>query len=405
MTVDQSNSSIFPSKTAVLGGSFLLLALFSGILGGALALPVFRTSPTEGMVVAHAVLMTFFVMCPAVLGGVACCSLPKLLGGDRMMLPTASVIGWGLLACGVLSLPVSPAIGLALWALGIGGVAMDVIATVLEGRQVRFRELAPLAWSLLALSMALIVVVPVLLALLVKGVAPITVVEKLRVPEMSMMLIPALGIVAQTLFGGAASRHGLTHRVAPYAFIVMGLVGPLLWADALFGGVPGYYETLALIVGQVVPGGSILFALCRDSWSHSLRYRASVLWSLGAVALLAVGWGVALFPELMAGHGMGEEFGHQAAVFGALLALSGAFYAWFARDRAVGSLWYEGAGSVHALLTFAGALCTLVPQWEELAVALMTASLVGYFYLGMAAWKRVLQNYMRAASSVVVKRG
>lgn len=378
-----------------------------------MALPIFRIHPSEGMVVAHAVLMTLFVMCPAVLGGLAQCYLPKMLGCTRMMLPMASVCGWGLLALGVLILPFSPVAGLALWGVSMLAVACDVIATVLEGREKRFREFPPLVWAFLAMSMALLVMVPVVLALLVKGVSPMLIIQQLRLPEMSLMLIPAVGIVAQTLTVGLTPAHAFTIRIAPYALSFMGLMGPLLWADMLFGGIPSHFSILIIMMGQVIPGLCILLALCKDSWSHSMNHGVAVSWSLGAVIIMAIGWVGMLFPHMLFGllpahvapniaYG---EFGHQAGILGALMALSGAFYTWFSRQFSVHRVGYECAGRVHALVTFIGAVCSFIPQWEVAATFMMTVSLLGYVYLSAAAWRCALTTLFRGTSSLSLQKG
>lgn len=397
----------------VLGGGFLLLSLFAGILGGAMALPIFSEHPTAGMFVTHAVSMTLFVMCPAVLGGLVQCSLPKMVGCSHTMLRHASALGWAFLFVGVLMLPFVPAFGLALWSVGILAVAFDVIATVLEGRAQGFRFFSPLVWAFLAMSMALLIMVPVLLALLVKGVSPMSIIEQLRLPEMSLMLIPAVGIVAHRLTAELDPHQTLTMRVAPYALIAMGLIGPLLWADMLFGGVPRQFFNIIVITGQALPGLCMLLALCKDSWTHTLKHSVALSWSFGALILLVVGWVSMLvprmlfwrFPSMMALHGMTGEFGHQAGIFGALMALSGAFYAWFAQQFSVRSVWYAFAGRLHAALTFLGAVCSFFPQWESVSIFMMTASLLGYVYLGAVAWRRVLENAVHRMPSPVVKKG
>ncbi|MCT6856278.1 MAG: hypothetical protein M3Z59_07665, partial [Bombella apis] len=71
------------------GGAFFLLAFFAGMLGGMLGLPFLHVQPSAGVVVAHALLMTLYVVCPVMLGGMAQWFLPKLLKGEGMALPTA----------------------------------------------------------------------------------------------------------------------------------------------------------------------------------------------------------------------------------------------------------------------------------------------------------------------------
>ncbi|MXV44133.1 hypothetical protein GS501_03570 [Saccharibacter sp. 17.LH.SD] len=359
-------------------------------------MPLFHFHPSSGMVVSHAVLMTFFVICPAILGGVAQWYLPRALGAERMSLPSCSILGLALLTVGDLILPFVPSAGLAIWALGMLSVSYNIIATVLEGREIRFRDMPPLAWSLLATACALVVINPVLLALLVKGQSVLPLVQTLRLPEMSLILIPSLGLVAQIFLSVSGHKQGIVHRLSPYLFGAMGAIGPLLWVDTLFGGLPHEALSVAVIMGQVVPGLILLVSLCIEGWSYSIRQRAASLWIFGAVFLLLVGWLSLLAPHIvgqMVFHVEGRmvagaEFGHQAAIFGSLMALSGTFYIWFSHYMDVRGVWFERLGMFHAAVTFLGIMCSIIPTWSVYAPVALLVSVLAFVLMGVVAWRR-----------------
>ncbi|MEJ5154796.1 hypothetical protein WH240_06270 [Gluconobacter wancherniae] len=374
----------FPNTTSRrLGTSFILLALFAGVLGGSMALPVFHIHPTAGQSLCHGVLMTFFVICPAALGGFGQWLLPKALGTNKTSLPAASLAGFGFFACGVVLLPIFPAVGLLMWALGVLSVAVDIVATILEERRISFRDASPLVWSFLATASGAVVTAAVLAALVTKGLYRDDVVGPndrlvtlLHLPETALMLTPALGLVAAILLRRPVAGS-LTWWVAPYVFGTIGLVGPLFWADSLFGGTPNSMLPAIALLSQALPCAMLLAALCRDMWVERVELDGVTPWAFGALALFASGWASMLFP--------GQDIAHSAAAFGSIMALCGGFYAWLSYQLPSVSL--PRVGKLHALLTLAGSICSVVPALAEVGGLIMGLSLIGFAVLGVTLMK------------------
>ncbi|MBS1036624.1 MULTISPECIES: cbb3-type cytochrome c oxidase subunit I [Gluconobacter] len=362
-----------------IGASFILLALFAGLLGGSLALPFLQIHPTAGQAFCHGILMAFFVICPAALGGFGQWLLPAELGTDRTTLPALTLTGFCFLSAGVVFLPIQPIIALALWAVGVFAVALDVITTFLEGRVLQFRKLSPLAWSMLATASGVTIVAPVLGAIMTRMMingAPANaaheLVSLLHLPETSLMLTPALGLVCY-LLSSSRSKPGLADRLAPYAFGVMAVVGPLFWMDGLFGGVPAAVQGSLVVLTQLAPSVLLVTALCIDVWKQRQELDGTTLWALGSVILFSAGW----IAEFMPGHGTD----HSAAAFGGIMALCGGFYAWMMRvlpDHIPSPL-----SRMHAGLTFVGALCSLTPALMVVGEGLMGLSLLTFGILGL----------------------
>lgn len=358
------------------GTSFILLALFAGLLGGSLALPFLQTHPTSGQAFCHGILMTFFVMCPAALGGFGQWLLPSALGTDWTVLRGLTMAGFGFLSAGVVLLPVLPFVALLLWSVGILAVAIDVITTCLEGRVCRFRDMSPLAWSLLATASSVVLVAPVLAAVVTRGmldgITTDALIETLHLPEMALMLTPALGLVASALLSRSAVA-GASWTVAPYVFGVMGIGGPLLWMDGLYGALPSGMTSSLVLVTQIVPSVVLIGALCRDVWQQKRDLDGAALWAIGSILLFTAGW----LSDWLPGHS-GD---HTAVAFGGIMALCGGFYAWVEMllPGRIPAMMSRG----HACLMLAGAFCSVVPGIMIYGEILMGISLLAFGLLGL----------------------
>ncbi|AAW61601.1 cbb3-type cytochrome c oxidase subunit I [Gluconobacter oxydans] len=358
------------------GTSFILLALFAGLLGGSLALPILQAHPTSGQAFCHGILMTFFVMCPAALGGFGQWLLPSALGTDRTVLRGLTMAGFGFLSSGVVLLPVLPFVALLLWSVGILAVAIDVITTCLEGRTCRFRDMSPLAWSLLATACSVVLVAPVLAAVVTRGmmdgITTTALIETLHLPETALMLTPALGLVASALLSRSANE-GASWTVAPYVFGVMGIGGPLLWMDGLYGSLPAGVTASLVFVTQIVPSVVLIGALCRDVWQQKRDLDGAALWAIGSILLFTAGW----LSDWLPGHS-GD---HTAVAFGGIMALCGGFYAWVEMllPRRIPVM----MSRLHAGLMLGGAFCSIVPGVMIYGEVLMGISLLAFGLVGL----------------------
>ncbi|MBA5725181.1 hypothetical protein CPA57_02675 [Bombella sp. TMW2.1880] len=396
------------------GGAFFLLALFAGMLGGVMGLPFLHVHPSAGVVVSHAVLMTFYVVAPVFLGGMAQWFLPDLLKGEGMALPSATRIGFGVLAVGAFLLPVMPYGGLALWSIGVLALAFNVVATVLEMRSISFRSFPPLVWAFLANALSMLVIAPVLLAFLLRGglanAGPDALLSVLRGPvEMTLLSVPSLGIIIAALLP-EQTEQGWVPRCAPYAFGVMGLVPVLFWADHLFGDLPSSAYKASLTVGLVLPCLALLVAFARDLWRAALPSGPAAGWASGGLVLLLAGWAAMLTEPLWAGGSvqpaafMLGAAGHQLVMFGSLLALSAAFYGWCGARLASHGRFFAAFGMAHTLVTFVGALCSVLPQLVMPATLLMGGSLLMFALPAGMVWYGMLVERTQEVTGLLRKQ-
>lgn len=397
------------------GGAFFLLALFAGMLGGVMGLPFLHVHPSVGVIVSHAVLMTFYVVCPAFLGGMAQWFLPELLKGEGMALPSAARIGFGVLAVGAFLLPVMPFVGLALWSVGVLALAFNVLATVLEMRTISFREFSPLVWAFLANALSILVIAPVLLAFLLRsgmaGAGAEALLTVLRGSvEMTLLSVPSLGIIMAALLPRQTGQ-GWVSRCAPYAFGLMGLVPVLFWADHLFGELSSSAYKAGLTVGLVLPCLALLVAFARDLWCAALPSGPAAGWASGGLVLLLSGWAAMLTEPLWAPQGIVQPgafmlgaAGHQLVMFGSLLALSAAFYGWCGSRLVSQGRAFALFSMAHALVTFAGALCSVLPQLVLPAALLMGTSLLMFALPAGLVWYGMLVERTQGVTGLLRKQ-
>ncbi|MDF7674452.1 cbb3-type cytochrome c oxidase subunit I [Acetobacteraceae bacterium ESL0709] len=396
--IDYSEQAMPPLSTprSRIGSAYLLLALFAGLLGGAMTLPFINAHPTTGLIVSHALLMGFFVVVPGVLGGMAYWLLPQSIGARKMALPSFSLLAWLLLAVGIIALPLRPAMALMLWSVGVTALSVDLIATILEERSKPYRVLSPMVWSFLFSAIGLMMIAPVMMALLVKGKVDLDSASSLmtffQIPELSLLILPAFGMVAQALL---PARETFAAKMAPYLFGVIGFLAPLLWVKSLFCSMPLHNGFYIMVLAQFVPALIFLVSLCLSLWSTSFRQSAAPYWAVMAVVLLFIGSVSALLSptHYAAFSAIGDvSRGHQSIIFGSLLALCAGFYAWMSQIVPFFSKGYLEIGIAHAFVTFVAMLCFMLPQAQLFSVVLTAVSILGFVFMGFFACASLKQR-------------
>ncbi|QDH17561.1 heme-copper oxidase family protein [Swingsia samuiensis] len=383
--------NVIPARR--IGVSFILLALFAGLLGGALAFLKLPTESTAGQVFCHGILMTFYVMCPAVLGGFWNFFLSDELKVKHSTLPVATVAGLCFLSAGIVLLPLQPVLGVLCWSVGILCVALDVITTFLEGRSVSFKNISPFAWSVLATASGAIIIASALAALVTRLVVDESSVSKvytlahiLYLPEQALMITPALGLVCHVLLAKTNKTSALSFRIASYIFGIIAVIGPLCWLDSLFGAFPLVLEKYLFLLTQLIPVSFLVLAVCWDAWNTRRELTGVTLWAVASLILFGISWVTEFLYS-------GSFVEHTAASFGGVMALCCGLYAWIQK------LYPSGFPStlcrIHAGLTFFGALCSLLPSLMIMGEGMMGVSLLTFGLLGLSLVKAAEQSRVR----------
>lgn len=386
------------------GTAFILLALFAGLVGGLISLPFFNHFKSTETTTLHGFLMSFFVICPAFLGGICQWLLPKFLSSPYRALPSFLTSSWGLFALGVIFLPLRIEIGMVFWCFGSLLLASYTIINILEARSIRFRDFSPFIWSSLFTSCTLLIISPIIFALIVKNYSLSSFLPLLHIPEMALILTSALGLVS-LIFPSEAqnSQKSFFWRSSPYLLGTLSLLSPLLWTDKLFGGMDffqshDFYMSLSFENTLCVLLYLSIFFMC--FWRHSLSFNAVSLWSLTTMISLMVG-ALRTLSHLIS-TSSSETSSHQILIFGCLFALFTGFYSWFSEQltqltRFKTTYFFTLWGGIHLAITLCGFFTAflfpnLLFPYFLMLISLSFFASMGIFIAHLFFQSRNLQN-------------
>lgn len=337
----------------------------------------------------HGILLDFFVIAPALLGGLGRVLIPREFGCPGMSTPRLDRLALFVLSLGALSLfaghgaraSIFP-VCLILWACGMFLLATGTVATILDARPVPFRNLSPFIWSQLLTALGFVVVTPVLAAgmvrLLVSDAYPDASMNSwlhlVQVPELGLSILPALGIVGSIVFYKGRQMHA----VLPVVMAVMSVGTAVVWAHGVIDS--DLSPVLLEVVGVALPSVFLIAGIVHEFWRARLKSAPALSWAYGSLVLLSAGWVLRLMPD-------GQNGLHAAALFGAIFALFGGYYRW--QDSIPGVAVSHSFARAHLAVTVLGVVCSLVPVTDvrHVGEGVMSLSLLFVFVL---AWRLLI---------------
>jgi len=422
---------LFTTDHKDIGTLYLGFAIIAGTLGGAisgfmrleLAHPgmhfVVNGQEWNALITAHGLLMIFYMVMPALIGGFGNWFVPLMIGAREVAFPALNSLGFWLLPLSFVMLVASLMTGdgagtgwslypplssidgqpgasvdmtiLALHLAGISSIAgaINFVATIVNMRRpdMRLADMPLFVWSILLASLMLILAMPVLAAALAMLLAdrnfggaffdpagggdPLLFVNLFWFfghPEVYIMILPAFGIISQVVsqFSGRPI-FGYAGMVG--AMITIALLGFIVWAHHMFttgiGFAPRAFFTIASMI-IAVPTGIKVFTWIATMWGGSIRVTVPMLWALGFIIMFTVG---GITGIVLANAGADQVLHntyyvvahfHYVLSLGATYAIFAGFYYWF--PRMSGRAFPEWAGKLHFWSFFVGTNVLFFPM-------------------------------------------